>query len=70
MNKFLAVFPQFYQFILSSFDELRTKVTWPKYKELQSNSILIIVASFIFALVIGVIDYVFDFGMNWFYGIF
>lgn len=57
-------------FILESVDELKNRVTWPKYNELQSSSILVLVASLIFALVIGVIDFGFDNAMNWFYNAF
>jgi len=57
-------------FILESVDELKNRVTWPKYDELQSSSILVLVASLIFALVIGVIDLGFDNAMNWFYNAF
>ncbi|ELR69692.1 preprotein translocase [Fulvivirga imtechensis AK7] len=54
-------------FILESYDEMKNKVSWPKYSELQSSSILVLVASLIFALVIGLMDYVFQTGMDWFY---
>jgi preprotein translocase subunit SecE len=54
-------------FIVDSIDELRTKVSWPKYKELQNSSVLVLVASLIFALIIGAIDFVFDSVMGWFY---
>jgi len=54
-------------FIKDSFEELTSKVTWPKYNELQSSSILVLVASMIFALVIFGIDKVFESGMAWFY---
>ncbi|UII27768.1 preprotein translocase subunit SecE [Fulvivirga maritima] len=54
-------------FILESYDEMKNKVTWPKYSELQNSSILVLVASFIFALLIGLMDYVFQTGMDFFY---
>ncbi|MDZ7607803.1 MAG: preprotein translocase subunit SecE [Cyclobacteriaceae bacterium] len=54
-------------FILESIDELRNKVTWPKYAELQSSSVLVLIASLIFALIIGAIDFTFDSIMSWFY---
>ncbi|WP_026998412.1 preprotein translocase subunit SecE [Eisenibacter elegans] len=60
MNKLIS-------FVTDSFHELRYKVTWPKYSELQSNSTLVLVASLIFALLIGAMDFVFDGFMNWFY---
>jgi preprotein translocase subunit SecE len=43
-------------YILDSIDEIRNKVTWPKFAELQSSAILVLVASLIFAIVIGGID--------------
>jgi len=43
-------------YILDSIDEIRNKVTWPKFTELQSSAILVLVASLIFAIVIGAID--------------
>jgi preprotein translocase subunit SecE len=54
-------------FVKESVDEMVNKVTWPKYSELQSSSILVLVASLIFALLIGVIDFGFDNLMEWFY---
>jgi preprotein translocase subunit SecE len=56
-------------FIKDSFDEMRHKVSWPKYSDLQSSSVLVLVASLIFALLIGVIDLGFDNMMDWFYSI-
>lgn len=47
-------------FILESYDEMMHKVSWPKYADLQSSSVLVLVASVIFALLIGVIDLGFD----------
>ena len=46
------------QYIEESFSELVHKVTWPKWDELQSSSIVVLVASVIFALMIFVMDYV------------
>ncbi len=34
-------------------------VTWPTWKELQSNSIIVVVASVIFALLVFAMDYLF-----------
>lgn len=57
-------------FILESYDEMKNKVTWPKYSELQRNSVLVLVASLIFALLIGLMDYVFQTSMDLFYDAF
>jgi preprotein translocase subunit SecE len=51
-------------FIKESIEEMRSKVSWPKYSELQSSSVLVLVASLIFALLIGVIDFVFKNGVE------
>jgi preprotein translocase subunit SecE len=56
-------------FILGSIDEIRHKVAWPVYSELQSSSILVLVTSFIFAIVIGLVDLVFKNAITWFYSI-
>ena len=45
----------------------RSKVTWPKFNELQSSGILVLVASIIFAFVIGLIDLGFKNVLTWFY---
>jgi len=47
-------------FIKESYDELLHKVSWPKYSDLQNSAILVLVASLIFALLIGAIDYAFE----------
>lgn len=57
-------------FIKDSYYEMTNKVSWPKYKQLQNSSILVLVASLIFALVIGLIDLVFDNVMTWYYNAF
>ena len=54
-------------FISETVDEMKHKVTWPKYSELQSSSILVLVASLIFALLIGLFDLVFESSLEWFY---
>lgn len=54
-------------YIAESWDEIKNKVTWSKYSELQGSAILVLVASAIFALVIGAMDWVFKSGIQWFY---
>lgn len=54
-------------YVLESFDEVKNKVTWPKFNELQGSAILVLVASTIFALVIGGIDWLFQIGLEEFY---
>ena len=54
-------------YIAESWDEITNKVSWSKYNELQGSAILVLVASTIFAVVIGAIDWVFKTGLQWFY---
>jgi len=51
-------------FIRETIEEMKSKVSWPKYSELQSSSLLVLVASLIFALLIGLIDFVFKNGVG------
>lgn len=44
------------EYILASYNELLNKVTWPTMSELQSSTILVLVASLIIALVIFAMD--------------
>ncbi|SMD41669.1 preprotein translocase subunit SecE [Aquiflexum balticum DSM 16537] len=57
-------------FVVESIDEMKNKVTWPSYSFLQNSAVLVLVASLIFALVIGVIDLGFENLMKWFYDLF
>lgn len=57
-------------FLRESSNELRHKVSWPKYKDLQNSSVLVLVASMILALFIGVVDYSLENLMEWFYSAF
>ncbi|GAL86935.1 preprotein translocase [Sporocytophaga myxococcoides] len=54
-------------FLKESVEEIRSRVSWPKFSELQSSTVLVLVASIIFALIIGVIDYLFKNGMSFIY---
>lgn len=54
-------------YILDSINEIRNKVSWPKFAELQSSAILVLVASMIFAIVIGLIDLGFKNALEFFY---
>jgi preprotein translocase subunit SecE len=53
-----------------AYDELMHKVTWPSWKELQSSALVVMVASFIIALVIFVMDISFENMMKFIYGLF
>ena len=49
--------------------ELATKVTWPAWKDLQSSAILVMIASIIFALVVFVMDFSFEYIIKFIYSI-
>jgi preprotein translocase subunit SecE len=68
-NKGVRPMSKLMSFVSESYDEMRHKVSWPKLSELQSSSVLVLVASLIFALVIGLIDLGFDKIMDWFYNL-
>lgn len=52
---------------MGSIDELKNKVTWPDFSSLQSSASLVLVASLIISLIIGVMDLGFENVMSWFY---
>ena len=54
-------------FTKEAYQELVHKVSWPKYTDLQNSAMLVLVASVIFALLIGVIDLGFENLLTWFY---
>ena len=47
-------------YIKESYKELVEKVSWPTFAQLQSSTIVVMVASLIFALVVLVIDISFE----------
>lgn len=49
----------FKEYINETVNEMLHKVTWPTWKELQSSTILVVVATVIFALSIALMDFVF-----------
>ena len=56
-----------YTLITEPYQEMVNKVTWPSLNSLQSSSALVLIASLIFALFIGVIDLGFENVMSLFY---
>jgi len=58
------------EYLSESWDELVHKVSWPTWSELQESTIVVMVASLIIALVIMMIDFVFEAGMSFFYKMF
>ena len=56
--------------IKESWTEVTENVTWPAFSDLQSSSVLVLVASLIFALLVGAVDLVFKSGLDLFYSSF
>ena len=55
------------QFVKDSYEEMKTNVSWPSRVELQNSATLVLIASLIFAIVIGVVDLGFKEGLDAFY---
>ncbi len=54
-------------FIKNSWEEVTQHVTWPAYSQLQSSATLVLVASLIFAVVVGLFDFAIENGLRLFY---
>jgi len=57
-------------YVKESYTELVHKVTWPTLKELQSSAIIVMVASIIIALVIFLMDLIFENLLDFIYSLF
>ncbi|PHI20770.1 preprotein translocase subunit SecE [Lewinellaceae bacterium SD302] len=55
-------------YIRESYNELMYNVTWPSFSSLQSNTVLVLVGSVIFALIILLMDLVWKTGTDFIYG--
>jgi preprotein translocase subunit SecE len=51
-------------------EEMRYKVTWPSFEELQKSAGLVLIGSLVFAAVVGLMDIVFKTGLEAFYNSF
>ena len=56
MQQILNEMAKFVEYIKESADDLMNKVSWPTWKELQSSSIVVAIASLIIALIVYVMD--------------
>ncbi|HWZ03707.1 MAG TPA: preprotein translocase subunit SecE [Mucilaginibacter sp.] len=55
------------EYIKESYIELTEKVTWPTWRELQNSAVLVLVAAFIIAMIILVMDQSIHYVLNLFY---
>jgi len=57
------------EYFTETYNEMMHNVSWPTWKELQSNTIVVVVASVLFSISIFVMDFVFgitgDSGSTW-----
>lgn len=58
------------QFFKESYIEMTDNVSWLSFKEAQDSSVLVLVASLVFALVIGGVDFGFNELLTLFYSAF
>jgi len=57
------------QYIKDSYNELVYKVSWPTRAELTSSAVVVMIASFIMAIVVFGVDTVFEKALKLFYGL-
>lgn len=57
-------------YVKECYTELKDKVTWPTWKELQSSVIVVSIASLIIALVVFLMDFSFQHLLEAFYKLF
>jgi len=57
------------QYVKDSYNELVYKVSWPSRTELTSSAVIVLVASFIMALIVFGIDSAFEGALKFFYGL-
>ena len=59
---------KFVNYIKESYNELKNKVSWPTTKELTNSAVIVLIASVIMSLVIGLVDLGFESMMKFIYG--
>jgi preprotein translocase subunit SecE len=52
------------RYIKESYNELVNKVTWPEWSNLQNSAIVVMIASFIIAVIVYLMDISFSFIMD------
>ncbi|HPT14545.1 MAG TPA: preprotein translocase subunit SecE [Bacteroidales bacterium] len=58
------------EYVTESYDELIHKVSWPTWSELQNSAVVVSIASLIIALVVFLMDEIFQLGLKQFYLLF
>ena len=62
------MFESIKQYCKDSYEELVHKTTWPSRSELMNSAVVVITASLCIALVVFVMDFIFQTGMEAIYG--
>ena len=57
-------------YVSNSYIELTTKVTWPTWEELRESTVIVLIASMIFAVLVYLTDVVVSESLKQFYKIF
>ena len=60
---------KFINYLKESFVELTKKVTWPTWTKLQNSAVLVLVSTFILAVVVFVMDFAFQKLMEFIYAL-
>ena len=60
LGKKYSVMKRLFNYIKEAYQELVHKVSWPTFKELQSSTIVVMVASLIIAMVVLCMDLAFE----------
>ena len=63
------MFKRFVQYCKDSYNELVHKTSWPSRSELMGSAIVVLTASLCIALVVFVMDFIFQTGMELVYGV-
>lgn len=60
---------KFVNYIKESYNELKNKVSWPTTKELTNSAVIVLIASVIMSLIIGLVDLGFEHMMKFIYSL-
>ena len=63
------MYKRFVQYCKDSYNELVHKTSWPSRSELMGSAIVVLTASLCIALVVFVMDFIFQTGMELAYGV-
>ena len=63
------MFERFKKYCKESYEELVHKTTWPSRSELMNSAVVVLTASLCIALVVFVMDFIFQSGMELIYGV-